>query len=68
MSTLSYEHRSELLRAVARLIWDAEISISEFYSVLGIELDDLGRSDPDNDVAKLAGILEGWGNPLKSAD
>lgn len=55
--------KDELLVAVAKIIVENEMSINEFYNKLGIDLDDLERSEPDNEVALLAGILTGWENP-----
>ena len=51
-----------ILLDVARLIWQREISINDFYSSLGINLDDLSMSMPDGEIATLAGILTGWQN------
>ena len=57
------EDRDEILLEVARLIWRREITIAEFYSVLGVDLDDVSHSDPGDVVTELAGIFTGWKNP-----
>ena len=60
---MKYEQEEDIVRAVADIIWRNEISIAEFYSALGVDLDNVSHSDTDVPVAKLAGILEGWSNP-----
>ncbi|PHR62555.1 MAG: hypothetical protein COA47_03145 [Robiginitomaculum sp.] len=53
----------EVLLEVARLIWRQEMTIGEFYKILGIDLDDIGHSDPNDVVTELAGLFKGWNNP-----
>lgn len=48
---------------VARMIWQREITIGDFYEVMGIDLDDLAHSDPNDVVTELSGIFKGWHNP-----
>ncbi|MEM8822444.1 MAG: hypothetical protein AAGF30_02440 [Pseudomonadota bacterium] len=57
------QDRDEVLLDVARLIWKREMSIAEFYSALGIDLDDVAHSDPGDVVNELAGVFKGWQNP-----
>lgn len=56
---------NDTLLAVAKLIFESEMTINEFYEVLGINLEDVGRSDPHEKVTRLAGIFDGWNNPIK---
>lgn len=54
--------RDDILLEVARLIWRKGMSISDFYSVLGVDLEAY-RCDADHVVDELAGIFKGWTNP-----
>ncbi len=55
--------REELLLEIARIIWRRGISIGDFYEALGVDLDDLQHSDPNDVVTELSGIFKGWQNP-----
>lgn len=59
--------REEIIVEIARMMWRKELSIAEFYAVMGIDLDDLGESDPADVVGMLAGIFTGWKNPPTKA-
>jgi hypothetical protein len=51
--------RSDIILAVAKLLWKYEISIAELYEILGVDLENY-RVDADYEIAELAGILKGW--------
>jgi len=55
--------REEVIIEVARLMWRKELSIAEFYECLGIDIDDLAQSQPNDVVGMFAGIFTGWKNP-----
>lgn len=52
-------HQNDILLAVAKVIWQYEISIAEFYEHLGVDLENY-RVDGEREVAQLAGIMTGW--------
>ena len=54
----------EVLLAVARIIWDKEITIGDFYETLGMSLGDSPSPAFDNAVERIIGILAGWNNPI----
>ncbi len=60
--------RDELVLDVARLIWRKEITIADFYEALGIDLDDVSHSRPEDTVTELAGIFTGWQNAADPND
>jgi hypothetical protein len=49
----------EFLVDVAKLIARHDMTIAEFYSELGVDLENY-RVDAGHEVAKLAGIFTGW--------
>ena len=55
--------REQIIVEVARLMWRHELSIAEFYECMGIDIDDVSKSDPNDVVGMLAGIFTGWKNP-----
>lgn len=55
--------RDDIILAMAKLIWEKEITIQEFYNAMGIDIDDVGHSDPGMEISEIAGILTGWKNP-----
>jgi len=55
--------REEVIVEVARMMWRYELSIAEFYECLGIDIDDVSKSEPNDVVGMLAGIFTGWKNP-----
>ncbi|WP_109260132.1 hypothetical protein [Hyphobacterium indicum] len=57
------ENHEEIILEVARLIRKHEISIGEFYTVLGVDIENPTYSDLDNTISQLAGIFAGWNNP-----
>ncbi|UXU76343.1 MULTISPECIES: hypothetical protein [unclassified Paracoccus (in: a-proteobacteria)] len=57
------DEREEILLDVARMIWQRGITIADFYQALGVDLDDLQHSDPNDVVTELSGIFIGWQNP-----
>jgi len=59
--------RERVIIEIARLMWREELTIAEFYAVLGIDLDDLDQSDPSDVVSLIAGVFTGWKNPPAQA-
>ncbi|WP_127044927.1 hypothetical protein [Pseudorhodobacter sp. E13] len=55
--------RDDILLEVARMIWRREITIGEFYEALGVDLDDLQRSNTADVVTELSGMFKAWHNP-----
>ncbi|SHG75208.1 hypothetical protein SAMN05444003_0769 [Cognatiyoonia sediminum] len=48
--------RVELVLGLARLIWESELSIGDYFDTVGIQ--------PDDDLfTELYGIFTGWHNP-----
>lgn len=45
------------------MIWRREITIGEFYEALGVDLDDLQRSNTADVVTELSGMFKAWHNP-----
>ena len=60
--------REKVLLDIARIIWRRGITINEFYSTLGMDMDDFAHSDPTETVSELAGIITGWHNPPENDD
>lgn len=55
--------REEIIIEMARLMWRKGMSITEFYETMGINLEELEKSDPADVVSLLAGVFTGWKNP-----
>ncbi len=55
--------REEVIVEVARLMWRKEMSIGEFYELIGVDLENIENSDPADVVSLLAGVFTGWKNP-----
>ena len=59
--------REAVLIEIARLMWRNEMSIAELYETLGVDLEDLDKSDPTDVVSLLAGVFTGWKHPPENA-
>jgi hypothetical protein len=53
----------EIILKVARIIQQHEMTISEFYEALGVDLVNLEHSNTSDFVMELSGIFKGWENP-----
>ncbi|CUH76367.1 hypothetical protein TRM7557_00864 [Tritonibacter multivorans] len=58
---MTYEKREAVLLDVARLVWKHDITIADFYGMMGADLEE-GKLESDQEVSMLAGILTGWKN------
>ena len=59
--------REEIIIEVARLMWRKDLSIAEVYEAMGVDLENLEKSDPSDVVGLLAGVFTGWKNPPNRA-
>lgn len=59
--------REEIILEIARLMWRRGLSIGEFYECVGIDIENVDKSDPTDVVTLLAGIFTGWKNPPNPA-
>jgi hypothetical protein len=61
------DQNDKVVRAIAALIREEEISIGDIYNYLGVDIGALDMDSPAHDVvSRIAGILEGWENPPPS--
>lgn len=62
MTKETIAERDEIIIKVARLIWNSGLNIGEFYSVIGVDLDDMRCDHAHDVVTEIAGIFKGWEN------